>query len=165
MKKSIINTIDTKEFEKIVKEHNSISSILDYFGFSSSSGSMSKIVKERILRENINISHFNKTGHKGGVPIYSLEEILIENSPYGSRERLKKRILKAGLIEYKCEKCGNNGIWNGKKLVLQLEHKNGKHNDNRISNLCFLCPNCHSQTDTYAGKNINKSNWKNFSSA
>ena len=57
MNKSIINTIDTKEFEKIVKEHNSISSILNYFGFSSSSGSMSKIVKERILRENINIHH------------------------------------------------------------------------------------------------------------
>ena len=52
--------------------------------------------------------------------------------------------------------CGNEGFWNGKKLVLQLEHKNGIHNDHRVENLCFLCPNCHSQTDTYSGKNIGK---------
>lgn len=33
------------------------------------------------------------------------------------------------------------------------EHINGDHFDNRIENLRFLCPNCHAQTDTYAGKN------------
>jgi 5-methylcytosine-specific restriction endonuclease McrA len=41
----------------------------------------------------------------------------------------------------------------GKPLSLHLDHKNGKNNDHRIENLRFLCPNCHSQTATYAGKN------------
>ena len=163
MAKSIINTMNAEEFAKVVSEHNSVSEILEYFGFSKASGSMSKIVKERILRENLDISHFSRGNRNGGSPIYDLKDILIENSPYSNIDRLKKRILKAGLLEYKCEKCGNTGEWNGKPLVLQLEHKNGKHNDHRLENLVFLCPNCHSQTDTYSGKNADKTKiWRRF---
>lgn len=58
----------------------------------------------------------------------------------------------AGWLEEKCE-CGNKGFWRGKKLTLQLDHKNGVNNDNRLENLRFLCPNCHSQTDTFCGRN------------
>jgi hypothetical protein len=47
--------------------------------------------------------------------------------------------------------------WNNKGLVLQLDHINGVHNDNRVENLRILCPNCHSQTDTFCAKNIKKS--------
>lgn len=55
-------------------------------------------------------------------------------------------------MPYECESCGLKDTWNNKKISLQLEHKNGIPNDNTLENLCFLCPNCHSQTDTYAGK-------------
>jgi transposase-like protein len=51
-----------------------------------------------------------------------------------------------------CSGCGIGPEWNGKKLTLQLEHINGVYNDNRIENLTFLCPNCHSQTPTFSGK-------------
>lgn len=57
-------------------------------------------------------------------------------------------------MEYRCSICGNTGEWNSKKLVLQLDHINGIHNDNRIENLRLLCPNCHSQTDTFCGKRV-----------
>lgn len=77
------------------------------------------------------------------------EEIFVENSTY---TKVKERVLLDNLKEYKCEICNNLGIHNNKKLILQLDHINGKTEDNRLENLRFLCPNCHSQTDTYAGK-------------
>ena len=80
-----------------------------------------------------------------------LYKVFIENSSF-SRQHLKERIIKNKLIDYKCEECENDGEWNGKKLSLHLEHKNGVNDDNRLDNLTFLCPNCHSQTDTYSGK-------------
>ena len=81
------------------------------------------------------------------------EQVFIENSNY-PRCHLKERIIKQNLISYICEQCDILGEYNGKPLSLQLDHKNGINNDNRINNLRFLCPNCHSQQDTYAGKNI-----------
>lgn len=73
-----------------------------------------------------------------------------------SRQHLKNRIINNNLIKYKCRECGNDGKWNNKKLSLHLEHINGVNNDNRLLNLTFLCPNCHSQTETYGGKGKKK---------
>ena len=55
-------------------------------------------------------------------------------------------------MEYKCANCGLIE-WQGQVLSLHLDHINGINNDHRIENLRFLCPNCHSLTETYAGKN------------
>lgn len=79
---------------------------------------------------------------------YKYDEIFIENSKV-KRDQIKNIIIKEKLIEYKCLECDNEGIWNNKILSLQLDHINGIRNDNRIENLRFLCPNCHSQTDTF----------------
>jgi len=56
------------------------------------------------------------------------------------------------MLDYKCNYCGNDGEYNGKPLSLHLDHINGINDDNRLDNLRFLCPNCHSQTETYGGK-------------
>ena len=80
-----------------------------------------------------------------------IEDILVENSSY-SRSHLKKRLIQEKILPELCIECGSGTIWNGKPLSLQLEHKNGIHDDNRLENLCFLCPNCHTQTLTYAGR-------------
>ena len=69
-----------------------------------------------------------------------------------SKQQLVRVIKNNNLINYSCS-CGNTGIWNNKSLTLQLEHKNGNNTDNRIENLEYLCPNCHSQTNTYGSKN------------
>ena len=80
-------------------------------------------------------------------------EVFVENSPYtNNRILLKKRLLDAGILDNQCILCGQGPVWNGKPMVLQLDHINGKNNDHRIENLRILCPNCHSQTETYAGR-------------
>ena len=83
------------------------------------------------------------------------EDVFVENSTY-ARHNIKRRLIQKSLKPYVCEECGLNGNWNGKPLSLQLDHKNGVNNDHRLTNLRFLCPNCHAQQDTYAGKNIGK---------
>ena len=62
---------------------------------------------------------------------------------------MKKRIIDNNLLEYKCECCGLEPFWNGKPLLMVLDHINGKNNDNRLENLRFVCSNCDSQLDTY----------------
>lgn len=79
-------------------------------------------------------------------------EVFVINSDY-ARHHIKKRVIEQKLVPYECFLCKNAGEHNGKNLVLQLDHVNGVNDDNRIENLRFLCPNCHSQEDTYAAKN------------
>lgn len=79
-----------------------------------------------------------------------LSDILKEDVNYSSN-KLKKRLISEGIFEYKCEKCGISE-WLDNDITLELHHINGKHNDNRLSNLQILCPNCHSQTKNYKGK-------------
>lgn len=69
-----------------------------------------------------------------------------------SRLHLKRRLLEAGLLTNGCSTCGIDS-WREAPLALQLHHINGNRHDNRLENLALLCPNCHSQTDTWAGRN------------
>lgn len=82
------------------------------------------------------------------------EEIFTENSRY-SNVLVKTRIIKDSLLEYRCSKCSIVDTWQGESIILDLDHINGNNKDNRLNNLRFLCPNCHSQTDTYKGRNRN----------
>ena len=74
-------------------------------------------------------------------------------SEYHSRRGVRERILKEGWLDYKCDECDIKD-YNGKPLSFELDHINGKRDDHRLENLRFLCPNCHSQTKTFRGKNL-----------
>ena len=82
-----------------------------------------------------------------------VESVLVEGSKLPNY-KIKNCILKYGLIDDECSSCGISGEYNGSPLTLHLEHINGVRNDHRLENLTFLCPNCHSQTNTYCGGNI-----------
>lgn len=107
-------------------------------------------LKERLLQLHIDTSHF--TGQPERKDKRTYENIFCKDST-ASQETLRTAYKKLPDIAYKCANCGNEGIWNNAELHLQLEHKNGDKHDNRIENLCWLCPNCHSQTYTFCGKN------------
>jgi hypothetical protein len=77
----------------------------------------------------------------------TFEEIFKVNSTY-NRCALRRRVIKDSLLPYKCDKCGIDK-WDGQQLSLHLDHINGITTDNRLENLRFLCPNCHSLTPTY----------------
>ena len=58
--------------------------------------------------------------------------------------------------EPKCCECGNGIVWNNKPLRLQIDHKNGNKKDNRRENIRIICPNCHTQTETWGVKNASE---------
>lgn len=70
-----------------------------------------------------------------------------------NRTHVKLRLVKAGLLPDRCAICGIDS-WLGRPLSLCLHHVNGIGSDNRLENLALLCPNCHSQTENFAGKNM-----------
>jgi hypothetical protein len=79
-------------------------------------------------------------------------EIIEGNHPYYQTLKLKKRLLKEGIKENKCDICGITE-WNNIELSMQLDHIDGNSHNHILSNLRMVCPNCHSQTNTYCGKN------------
>ena len=83
----------------------------------------------------------------------AIEKAFVKNSTYANIY-IKPRFIKHFVDEYKCFECGIKD-WNNKPIVLELEHIDGNNRNNMPENLKLLCPNCHSQTDTFRGRNIN----------
>lgn len=81
-----------------------------------------------------------------------LSEILAGKYPSYQTFKLHNRLLNEGIKENKCEICGISS-WMDKPIQLQLDHIDGNPHNHKLENLRLLCPNCHSQTKTYCGKN------------
>lgn len=144
------------DFIKAIQNSISISSTLKSLGLVPN-GANYRMVHNQIKKLALDTSHFLGKGHLKNrkhnwntkIPI---EQILVQNSNYQSTSHLKKRLIKEALLKYECSECKLNS-WMGKEISLQLDHINGVNDDNRLENLRLLCPNCHSQTPTFAGKN------------
>lgn len=151
---SKLNKFTNEELIKLLNESKSLREVLLKVGYSSNGSGGYSFFKQEMKKRNIILPKYNFNGSGIVTPLnkINLNDILVENSTY-KRGHLKRRLVKEGLLEYKCRCCGNSGEWQGKPITLQLEHKNGINDDNRIDNLEFLCPNCHSQTKTFAGRN------------
>jgi len=142
------------EFSDIVFNAMSYKEIADKCGLPFK-GRNNKTIKDRIQHLGLSVAHFHPNFHSmrrlSVDNMKSYDDILVIGSSY-NRGHLKRRLLADGLLSNICSECGLSGEWNGKPIVLQLDHINGISNDNRLDNLRLLCPNCHSQTDTFAGR-------------
>ncbi len=117
-----------------------------------------KVVVKMAAEMNLDTSHivgWSKSAYTPQ-PKRTLEEVLVKNSPHiASPNHIKKRLLKEGILQNECVICGIS-TYNNKPLILQMDHINGDNRDHRLENLRLLCPNCHSQTDTYTGRNCKR---------
>jgi hypothetical protein len=157
-----IVTISKEELQTIVNEAATKRDIIKRIGYDNIVSGHYMTLNSRIKKDKINLEKFNKNFEEYqlnktvfGKDKTDINNILVENSTF-NRCHLKDRLIKEKLLDYICAICSNTGIWQGKPLSLQLDHINGINNDNRIENLRFLCPNCHAQTDTFAGKKLTK---------
>jgi len=115
-------------------------------------------LRERIGQMELDTSHFVGQGWRTGtripsIPPKPLDELLVDGRCVSTTASLRKRLISEGLKAQRCESCLRS-IWNDRPISLELDHVNGRREDNRLENLRILCPNCHAQTDTYRGKNI-----------
>lgn len=155
-KNSLIKQKSKEELQELVNNSITYAEVLRSLGYHEKGGRPYKNLKERLAELEIDTSHFKGRAHgTSKTQKYELSEILVKDSTYTNIRSLKNRLINEGLKENKCECCGISE-WMGKPLSIQLHHINGINNDHRLENIQFLCPNCHSQTDNYAGRNIYK---------
>ena len=152
----------TKEWlEELCKDSYSYAEVLTKAGRKNGGGSQATL-KKKISEFNIDISHFtgqrwqwspnNKDLHVSREK-YSLNEVFIKNSPV-TQKVLRGYVERHNILEYKCENCGCDGHWQNGLIALEIDHIDGDNTNNEISNLRYLCPNCHALTETYRGRNI-----------
>lgn len=150
-----IYKLSDEQFVELLKKSSTISEVLFKLGYTVKGNSWGySQVKRRMDDLNLDYSIFK--GKSAVIKIGRLnnvrkEDILKENCKH-QRTVLRRYVIKNNLIPYKCAICGCTE-WQGKTLSLELDHINGINNDNRLENLRFLCPNCHSQTSTYGSRN------------
>lgn len=122
-----------------------------------------KTIKRYIKLYNVDTSHMtgNKVWYKDRKPAFNIRPIedYLNGLANISSHDLKKRLLKEGIFQHQCSSCLRKTWmceltdWEEAPIKLELEHKDGDPDNNKLENLCLLCPLCHSYTLTYKGKN------------
>lgn len=147
--------ISDEKFIEAFENATNIRTLLDNLGLAAAGGNY-YVAKLRMKRLGLSTDHFTRRTTKGRqLPTKASLDDYLSNKVRINSNRLRKRLLREGIFEYKCYSC-NLSTWLGKPISLELEHINGVSDDNTLTNLTLLCPNCHAQTDTYRGKNKRK---------
>lgn len=160
MRKSKYWTEFNEEINKAIRESNTKIEVLRKLGVKTLSGTSYRNIDRYASKFEINLDHFHtkpidyknrETGSR--IRKTDLEIFTVNSTSYGVR--LKKRFIELTKCKVECSVC-HIDTWQGKPILLQLDHISGDSSDNRIENLRLVCPNCHSQTNTWCGKNIKR---------
>lgn len=144
----------TEEQLKIaITESASICQVLTKLGVAPRGGNYVS-VNNYISQNKIDVSHFKGRGWNKGQIIGPKRPIsdYLANTFSITSHKLRKRLIAEKIFEPRCSNC-NLSDWFSQPIPLELEHKDGNHENNSLENLCLLCPNCHALTSTYRGKN------------
>ncbi|MEV5816978.1 HNH endonuclease signature motif containing protein [Streptomyces mutabilis] len=145
--------------EPVVAQSTSVNEVLRRLGLDPVGGHNTHISR-RIKAYGLDTSHFTSVvrtdWQRHNQRRRTPGEILVEDtSPRARRipgSRLKRAMRELG-VEERCALCGVEAVWLGEPLPLEVDHIDGNWRNNRLENLRMLCPNCHSATDTYRGRN------------
>lgn len=142
-----------EEFQQICNESESVREVVQKLGYAPNGGGTAARIKRDIENNNMDISHFTGQAHTKNIGKYKTPiEDYLTNKVKITSHKLRLRLLKEGIFEYKCACCGNSE-WLGQPIPLELHHKDGNKDNNNLDNLELRCPNCHYFTETYKTKN------------
>ena len=147
-----------EQIKHAVEESINFSEVLDKLNIPRQ-GNNGKTLKNILDSNNIDYSHFTGRARSYASRYIEAKEYL-DSCKRIQTSKLKDKLIKEGLLEYKCAICGIHS-WQNNPLTLQLHHLDGNSQNNSLSNLQLLCPNCHSQTDNYCGS-ANSTNTKYY---
>lgn len=159
---STLRKYDKNWLEELCASSYSLAEVLQKAGRKQGGGSQ-ETLKKKIKEFGIDTSHFTgQLWNKGktketdsrisGVEKYTLDEVFVKNSTI-SWKVTRGYIERHKVIPYECKICKCDGHWQNGKIALELHHEDGDNTNNELSNLSYLCPNCHALTENYRGKN------------
>lgn len=150
----LLKDVDDKAIREYVEKSKTYKQVLMSVGARTSSTNYRRL-RKRIETLSLDVSHFKQPGSHLGKNRKTSQELFVFGK-FTTGQRLRARLVLDKIMEDVCSVCGLGSVWNDIPLVLQVDHINGDNKDNRVENLRLICPNCHSQTTTFCGRNCKK---------
>lgn len=141
--------LSEEEFAQLVQESRSFQDLAQRIGYEKTGGGTQSALKEAVKERNLDTSHF--LGQSWSKNQHNYSTFTKNSNKKNGKDTIKALI---NLRGQKCEQCGITQ-WFDKPINLEIHHIDGNRTNNELSNLLLLCPNCHSYTENYCGKNIN----------
>lgn len=140
-----------EDVDRIIRSSMSITGVLEQLGLKPH-GNNYVTISKIISTNDIDTSHFDSVeARRRNRRDWTFEKIFCAHSQI-PRSSISKYVNRFNIFPYECVNCKNDGTWNGQALTLTVDHIDGCSDNNVISNLRYLCPNCHSQTSTFGRK-------------